>query len=361
MNLIPSLILALALFNNNHPGPKPNMWAKAADSAQLALNTQFWSATEQYYKQNNDGHTGYNYWWNAHALDVLVDGYIRTKDPAYTNRMNALLDGMYKKNGNTWTNKYFDDMEWMALACIRAYDATRDRKYKELAQRLWDHIKTGWTTDHGGGIMWQTGTPSAKNACSNGPAMIIAARLYKLNKKDEDLNWAKRIFQWQQAYLVDTSRGIVWDGFGNYKETGIYTYNMGTWVGGTLELYTITNDETYLQNAIKTAGYIINDRQRFSPDGILKGEGNGDGGLFKGIFIRYLVQLIRQGKLDRSTKTTYLQYLKANGERLLNNATYRPDFVFSTNWSTPPESPKMDCSIHLSATMLLEALAMVNK
>ena len=130
---------------------------------------------------------------------------------------------------------------------------------------------------------------------------------------------------------------------------------------GTLELYKITNDETYLQNAIKTTGYIINDRQRFSPDGILKGEGNGDGGLFKGIFIRYLVQLIQQGRLDRSTKTTYLQYLKANGERLLSNATYRPDFVFSTNWSTPPESPKMDCSIHLSATMLLEALATVSK
>jgi predicted alpha-1,6-mannanase (GH76 family) len=361
MNLFPTLLIVLGLFNYNHPGPKPNIWAKAADSAQLALNTQFWSATEQYYKQNNDGHTGYNYWWNAHALDVLVDGYLRTKDPAYTTRMNALLDGMYKKNGLTWMNKCFNDMEWMALACIRAYEATHDSKYKELAQRLWDYIKTGWTNDHGGGIMWQTAAPSVKNACSNGPAMIIAARLYKLNKKEEDLNWAKRICQWQQAYLVDTSRGIVWAGFGNYKETGIYTYNMGSWVGGTLELYKITNDETYLQNAIKTASYIINDRQRFSPGGILEGEGNGDGGLYKGIFIRYLVQLIQQGRLDRSTKTTWLQYLTANGERLLSNATYRPDFVFNTNWSTLPESPKMDCSIHLSATMLLESLAMVNK
>jgi predicted alpha-1,6-mannanase (GH76 family) len=184
--------------------------------------------------------------------------------------------------------------------------------------------------------------------------------LYKLNKNVDDLNWAKKIYNWQQATLIDTTRGLAYDGYGNTKENAIYTYNQGTWLGGALELYTITNDKQYLEAAIRNANYVINDTQRFSPNGVLKGEGSGDGGLFKGIFIRYFVQLILHGKLNSYTKALYLNYLKANGNSLLAKATLRPEYVFGSNWSTTPGSPKGDCSIHLSGTMLLEALALLN-
>jgi predicted alpha-1,6-mannanase (GH76 family) len=332
-------------------------WSKSADSAQQALTTQFWSTEEKYYKHDNDNNPAFDYWWNAHALDVLVDGFIRTKDQRYKTRMDELLTGMFKKNGNKWENNFYDDMEWLALACIRAYDATDDIKYKDLAQTLWTMIKTGWTDIHGGGIMWAKDHPNAKNACSNGPAIIIAARLYKWNKNKEDLNWAKKIYNWQRANLIDTSRGVVYDGYGNTKETAIYTYNQATWLGGALELYTITNDKQYLQVAIRNVNYVINDRQRFSPNGILKGENSGDGGLFKGIFIRYLAQLIVQGNLDSYTRSLYVKYLQANGESLLTKATLRPIYLFGTTWSSMPASSKMDCSIQLSGIMLLEALA----
>jgi predicted alpha-1,6-mannanase (GH76 family) len=255
-------------------------WAKWADSAQKALHTQYWSVDEKYYNQDNNGHKGFNYWWNAHALDVLVDGYNRTKAPQYLTQMDALLDGMYKKNGNKWTNNFYDDMEWMALACLRAYDATKDVKYKNLAELLWTAIKGGWTTVNGGGIMWEKNAPSSKNACSNGPAIIIACRLYKLNGNADDLDWAKKIYNWQRANLVEAARGVVWDGFGNTKESSIYTYNQGTWLGGALELYTITNDAQCLKDAVRNANYVINDLQKFSPNWILKGENTGDGGLF---------------------------------------------------------------------------------
>ena len=118
-------------------------WAKWADSSQNALNMQYWSVNEKYYNQDNNGHTGFNYWWNAHALDVLVDGYNRTRSPAYIAKMDALLDGMYKKNGNKWTNNFYDDMEWMALACLRAYDATGDIKYKKPCRTVVDSHQRG--------------------------------------------------------------------------------------------------------------------------------------------------------------------------------------------------------------------------
>ncbi|HUP13215.1 MAG TPA: glycoside hydrolase family 76 protein [Niastella sp.] len=360
MNFLQTILLTIAISCSLLSTAQRSNWSKAADSAQRALTTQFWSSEEKYYKHNNDNNPGFDYWWNAHALDVLVDGFLRTKDAAYTARMKALLTGMHKKNGNKWENNYYDDMEWLAIACIRAYEATKDATFKDLAQELWTMIKTGWSNVHGGGIMWAKDHPNSKNACANGPAIIIAARLYKLNKKPDDLNWAKKIYNWQLATLIDTSRGLAYDAYGNTNENAIYTYNQGTWLGGALELYTITKDKHYLQAAIRNANYVINDTKRFSPNGILKGENAGDGGLFKGIFIRYLAQLIVQGKPDSYTKALYVKYLRANGESLLAKATLRPEYLFGTNWISLPGSPKMDCSIQLSGIMLLEALALLN-
>jgi predicted alpha-1,6-mannanase (GH76 family) len=343
---------------NTPPDTQPVVydWAKAADSAQIALNSQFWSADEKYYNQNNDGHKGFNYWWNAHALDVLVDGYNRTKEAAYIAKINDLLDGMYKKNGNKWTNNFYDDMEWMALACLRAYNATNDIKYKDLAQSLWTTIKGGWTSVNGGGIMWEKNSPSSKNACSNGPAIILAVRLYKLNGNADDLAWAKRIYKWQRASLVEPARGVVWDGYGNYNENMILTYNQGTWLGGALELFTVTGDVQCLKDAMRIANYVMNDLDKFSPNGVLRGEGTGDGGLFKGIFIRYFTQLILLGNMDEYTRSLYLKYLSTNGESLLGKAVWRPEFVFHPNWSGLPSNGKLDCSVQLSGIMLLEAI-----
>jgi predicted alpha-1,6-mannanase (GH76 family) len=360
MNLVHTILLTIAIGCSLLSTAQKRNWSTSADSAQQALTTQFWSTQEKFFKHDNDNNPGFDYWWNAHALDVLVDGYIRTKDAAYTARMHELLTGMYKKNGDKWENNFYDDMEWLAIACIRAYEVTKDNRFKDLAQNLWTMIKTGWSDVHGGGIMWAKDHPNSKNSCANGPAIIIAARLYKLNKNEDDLNWAKKIYNWQLATLIDTARGLAYDSYGNTKETAIYTYNQGTWLGGALELYTITKDKQYLQAAIRNANYVINDTQRFSPNGILKGEGSGDGGLFKGIFIRYFVQLILHGRLDNYTKALYLKYLKNNGESLLTKATLRPDYVFGRSWSSMPASPKGDCSIQLSGIMLLEALALLN-
>lgn len=331
-------------------------FAKAADSAQKTLNSQFWSLGEKYYNQDNNGNKGFNYWWNAHALDVLVDGFNRTKDNAYALRMDSLMDGMYKKNGDKYTNNFYDDMEWMALACLRAYDATKNVKYKTTAELLWINIKAGWTSVNGGGIMWEKNSPASKNACSNGPAIILAARLYKLNATLADLDWAIKIYNWQRQSLVESARGLVWDGYNNFNETALYTYNQGTWLGGALELYTITNDQQCLKDAIRNANYIVNDLTKFSPQGILKGENSGDGGLFKGIFIRYFSQLIILGNLDNYTKATYVKYIKANGEKLLGKGTLYPEYVFNPDWAAKPVTAKLDCSVQLSGIMLLESI-----
>ena len=312
----------------------------------------------------------FDYWWNAHAADVLVDGYERTRNKAYIQQLDRLLNGMYKKNGNKWRNDYYDDMEWLALAMLRAYDVTRTPRYKALAEELWAMIKPGWTDVAGGGVMWMIRTPHSKNACSNGPAMIIAARMYRLNRQQEDLDFAKKIYAWELEHLVNPENGTVWDNMTekdgvrkvNTTPRMVFTYNHGTWLGGALELYTLTKDRSYLEQALRTATFVVNDTARFSPDGILKGEGHGgDAGLFKGIFIRYFTQLILQCNLDASTKTHFVQYLRNNGKSLLGKGIKRPEYLFETTWRQQPPGAQQDASIQLSGIMLFEALCRLDK
>ncbi|PST82890.1 glycosyl hydrolase family 76 [Pedobacter yulinensis] len=331
-------------------------WSAAADAGQNALMNEFYNTGANYFNQNNNGHTGFNYWWNAHALDVLVDAYVRTKDVKYKERMTALLQGCYVKNGNTYWNTFYDDMEWWALACLRAYDATGDLTYKTMARQYWTWIKVGWSDIKNGGIAWASGSKDSKNACSNAPAVIIACRLYQLDKQEDDLVWAKKIYTWLKTYVVDGSRGLVWDAHGNKNEDNIYTYNQGTWVGAGMELYRITKDRAYLDDAVRNVNYLINDGSKFSPRGVLKGENTGDGGLFKGIFIRYMAELTASGFLDSYTQMLYLDYLKLNGQSLFHRAVKAPENIFGHDWFSRPASKNADCSVQLSGVILFESL-----
>ncbi|MGS2738221.1 glycoside hydrolase family 76 protein [Sinomicrobium sp. M5D2P17] len=328
-------------------------WNEIAEESQKSLMREYWSS-QHYFNQDNDGHIGFNYWWNAHGMDVLVDAYLRSGNEEYLSRIDMLLEGCRARNGDTMWNTFYDDMEWMALACLRVYEASGNSRYKEIAKELWGYIKEGWSDIHHGGIAWASGSPNSKNACSNAPAAILAARLFQLDGIPEDLEWAKRIYTWFKEHLVDPSRGVVWDGYGNHNENNIYTYNQGTYIGASLELYEITKEESYLTEAVRNANYIINDRQKFSPKGILKGENTGDGGLFKGIFMRYFVELTKEPDLDDFTRETYLKYTDKNAVSLWTTATLMPDVLFGHTWAAMSSGQTMDCSVHLSGVMLLE-------
>ena len=286
-NVFNSYSLAMANYQQFAP-----LWGDIADKGHLGLDGIYWNVTGNYYNQalRADGtpHEGFNYWWHAHILDILIDAYIRTGDNAYKTKISTLCNGIYAKNGNKWAISFYDDMEWMGLSLLRAYEATGVTEYKDIAKYLWGVIKNGWTDDvKNGGIMWETGSPNSKNACSNGPAMILGARIYAMDGDTEDLAFTKKIYDWMAEYLVD-ERGVVWDAYGNFNESNVYTYNIGTWIGGCLELWRITGESKYKDAALKSATYTVSDTKRLSVDGILRSLDRGDGGLFGIIFMRYL-------------------------------------------------------------------------
>jgi len=335
-------------------------WPAIADTVEKSLD-YFWSASGKYYLSTNTSGDWAQYWPNAHALDVLVDAYLRNPSNAIKSQMNDLLTGVRAKNGNTFINFYYDDMEWMALACLRAYVATNDTRFKGVTDTLWNDIKQGWSDQLGGGIWWRKDNPS-KNAPSNLPAAILAARLYRNFNNAEDLQWAQKIYAWMRSTLYDNTNGLVYDNIdknGNKNTDWKFTYNQGTFIGAALELYKNTGSSQYLSDALQAADFTLNSGFLTS-NGILKDEGGGDGGLFKGVFVRYFTRLIVEATLDPSKKTGYVNFLRANGESLWSKGTNKGNLLFGSAWDKAPGS-STDLTIQLSGIMLVEALAELKK
>jgi predicted alpha-1,6-mannanase (GH76 family) len=345
-------------------GDKPSVkvdytYAKTADTLQDKTYATFLSANGNYFVQNNAGNTNYNYWPQAHTMDALTDAYLRTKNEVYKQRMKSLLNGTRITNGNKLQNEYYDDMEWLALSTLRAYEATNDADYLTAAGTLWTDIKTGVNSNQGGGIAWRKSQLDYKNTPANAPAIIFAARLYRLQKNEADLTLAKELYTWLKTTLVDPSSGIIWDGINGDHDGQIsknkFTYNQGVFIGAGLELYNVTGDASYLADAVRTATATIKDLD-ISPGGLLKSEGQGDGGLFKGILVRYLTLLTLKEDVAATDRDAYAKFLKYNAETLFVKGIGRPDYMISPDWKAKP-SGTTDLTTQISGVTMMEAAA----
>jgi len=338
--------------------PPTYNYSLLADSLQAATYNTFISADRNYYVQNNAGNTTFNYWPQAHMIDVLLDGYLRTKNALYTLRMKALLDGIKIENGGAYPNEFYDDMGWLANASLRAYNVNNDADYLTVAQTLYTEIKGGYNNTEGGGIAWQRSQLYYKNIPSTGNATILAARFYELQGNAADLTLAKNLYAWMKTTLV-TPGGVVYDGINRNQDGAIdyweFTYNQGLFIGSAVELYNCTKDASYLQDAILTANNLIAD-PNLTVNGILKSEGQGDGGLFKGVAVRYLTELVELTALDETDRTKYATFLQRNAQTLYYKGIARPSLMISPDWTVQP-SGSTDLTTQLSGVMLIEAAA----
>ncbi|MFC4596666.1 glycoside hydrolase family 76 protein [Cohnella hongkongensis] len=337
-------------------------WAARADLAQQALAERYWNAGIGMFDietpcPNGECNTIFHYWWMAHAVETLTDGLERTGDSRYAERLDALYEGLLRRNGGVWPNALYDDMEWMAIAWLRAYGATGTEKYKEAALLLWDDIKTGWNGHMGGGIAWQKSQLDYKNTPANAPAAILAARLHARFGDEADLGWAVKIYEWLKNNLVDPESGFVWDGINREGDGAIdkaweFTYCQGVFIGAALELYRATGDKGYLRDARRTAAAAVA-RLADPETGALPNEGNGDGGLFKGIFVRYLAQL---ALADPSRSGEPAKLIAGNADLLWSRGRDPQRTLFGPNWSEPPGGT-VELGTQLSGIILLEAAA----
>ncbi|MEK5255143.1 glycoside hydrolase family 76 protein [Paenibacillus sp. FSL F4-0125] len=338
-------------------------WKGRSEWLQNCLKHNYYDAetgimNQWYPREFNVTGENFYYWWQAHVIDILVDGYERSGDPAYSLRIKELSEHLQAYNGGTFRHNYYDDMEWTALALLRAYQATGYETYLDAVLDLWEDIKSAWNEHFGGGLAWKKDQLDYKNTPANAPAVILSARLYELFQKQEDLEWALRIYEWNKTYLVDPATGFVWDGMNRLGDGQIdfdweFTYCQGVFLGAGLELYKNTGDAHYLEDANRTANTCI-DRLCDPMNMMLPDEGIDDTGLFKGILIRYLVQFCREVPEAGRIR----EVIMANAQQLWEKGLDKQLGLCSPSWELKPELP-VQLSIQLSGLMLLEGAAVL--
>jgi predicted alpha-1,2-mannosidase len=362
-------------------------WQRMAEGMSRSLTTHFWGANFQgypdryYFNYGSDlsNMTTNHYWPQAHAMDVIVDAYIRTSNQYYLDFYPLWWQGAPKFNfsgrpEDRWWNVFVDDMDWIVLAQLRMFETTRDETYFTKAKQMYnDWIWTTWGPEDEapwhGGITWKTDARKSKNACSNGPSAIIAARIYTMFDQAKDpgnkskqayLDEAIKIYTWLRDNLYNPADGKVSD---NMNATGkisgaAYTYNQGTFIGAAHELYKITGNKQYLAEAVKAAGYVIDHMS--NNDGVPGNATSGDGGLFNGIFFRYFVKLINDPDLGYAVREKFHRYITNCATVMAEQGVNPETMLYGGNWRKAPASgDPVALTPQLSGCMLMEAMCIL--
>jgi predicted alpha-1,6-mannanase (GH76 family) len=291
-------------------------------------------------------HWHWNYWWQAHLLDTLIDAQLRAPSPERLALIRSFVRSVRLRNFGRWTNDFYDDIAWLGLALQRVSSLGID--VGPALAAIDTQLLSGWTPAAGGGIWWRRGD-EFKNAPANGPAAIFHARSGNLGR-------AREMTDWMSTTLVDPATGLVWDGI--RTDTGelvkhIYTYCQGVYLGACLEL-------SSMDNAARTVRAVA---EHCAPGGVIRGQSGGDGGLFAAILARYLALAARA--LPDPEASVARSLVLTSAEACWSGASSADDGpVFSAFWDRPappsplPEdAPERDMSVQVGGWMLLEAAA----
>jgi len=314
----------------------------------------------------------WNYWWQAHLLDCLVDAELRAPDEARRRLLERVVRGVRVRNLGRWTNAYYDDMAWLGLALDRANRLLGLGRSAAVAV-LVDRILGAWSAELGGGIPWRRGD-EFKNAPANGSAAIVLARTGFLDR-------AVATADWIDARLRDPSTGLIRDGArpdgqgGVRMETPIYTYNQGVVLGAEAELAVRSGSADVHRARVRRLVDAVFDR--LSVGGVLTGHAGGDSGLFTGILVRYLalvaVMLPGSDPADTRARERAAVLVRASADGAWANAAAPGgrvcagrDVCFGPDWSRPARPADRHgveryLSVQLSGWMLMEAAAALER
>lgn len=311
----------------------------------------------------------WNYWWQAHLLDCLVDAQIRDPQPHRRLRIAQQIRGHRWRNNGFWTNDYYDDMAWFALALERSgrlIDVARPKALTALSGQLLD----AWAPGDGGGIPWRK-QDRFFNAPANGPAGIFLARYGRLRRAQQTADWIDET-------LIDHATHLVFDGIeGGSLVRAQYTYCQGVVLGLETELALRADSPRHARRVHRLLAAVD---ERMAPDGVIVGQGGGDGGLFGGILARNLA-LVASGlpgdsAPDREARRTARRLVLDSAHAAWNNSAAVDGLpLFSAFWDRAAqvpapageraesidgtvrssETPERDLSVQLAGWMLMEA------
>jgi predicted alpha-1,6-mannanase (GH76 family) len=238
-------------------------------------------------------------------------------------------------------------------------------------KKLSEQFLNAWVPEDGGGIPWRK-QDQFFNAPANGPAAIF------LSRYDDRLRRAQQMADWIDETLIDPETHLVFDGIkAGSLVRAQYTYCQGVVIGLETELAARTKDADHAERVhrlVKAVG------ENMAPDGVIKGAGGGDGGLFNGILARYLALVVtalpQNGPADAEARDTARSVVLKSAESAWDNRQTVDDLpLFAAFWDRTAEIPtgagkeaqfvagavnaaaipERDLSVQLSGWMLMEA------
>lgn len=337
------------------------LWSARADVGQVSLDHYFGTGEPQllnntYPSERGDNKT-FNYWWLAHVIDVRLDAYERSGDRKWVEAAEAVCRNIFARNRGSFFNGFFDDMLWCGMAILRLYDATGKLLYLDDAKAIWEHVvKRGWNDQQGYSVAWRKHRQVYKNTPANGPFVIFSCRLAQHIPDPRYTRYAQTAYDWLTNNLVDRHSGFVADGInrkGRIDTQLRFTYNQGLYVGAAVELSHLSGNLHLLQQASRTALTAI---EELASNGLFRTEGDGDGGLFKGVYYRYAGLLLADLDPGSATALALGGFIRSSTDALWE-CSFRGDFLLAgDDWSKAP-SGKIAYTSQLSAIMALEVRA----
>jgi len=371
-------ISAVAIDNYGHRSPAvvvtatpaetsvPFTWAALADSCTYVLIEQFMDKSKGTFwstPKDISHESAYIYWQQAHAMDVVIYSYERIRETNeqlaaayrtyferwYANRANNYHYDSSDETG--FLNPFTDDMCWICLTLIHLTEATGDDKFAQTAKTVYDRyiITRAVTDDKGTGLPWNT-SQTDRNACTNSPGCLVAAKLYQRYGGENYLSDAKTLYE----YVINNT----YTSDGRVEEPPL-TYTQGTFGEACRRLYHITQESKYLDMAKQVINYAATS-DRCLRQGILRDEGSSmDQSIFKAVYIPYAVNLAldeASGSVGSNLKT----FLKNNAETLrkhLNRAAYPA--MYCSYWWGETWNPVYTASMgaQTSGASLMEGVA----
>jgi predicted alpha-1,6-mannanase (GH76 family) len=338
------------------PDPRAAEFHERADDLAATMMLRYWSALRT---ATND-----SYWTYANDWDVVLDAVERHGEARYLGAARMFYE---IQNARGWSRDFYDDENWMALTLMRAYDVLHDPQYLQRAVDLFLDIQSAWDETccgaQKGGIWWRT-LHDSKVTAINGGAIITAVRLYEHTKEASYLAFAKKVYAFWSANMVDPATGHVYDHIiaaGDVNTTWSFTYNEGVMIGAAVALASATGESSYLDAAHRFAAYMLAKESAQTPSGTILSDGKcgrpggDDGEQFKGIGARYLALLY---EADRS-HTEYRDFLVRSSDAIWNAARDPATGLVSCDWAGPYDANTNSVNSLSSAAMTVAVTARI--
>lgn len=257
--LIIFLFFAQIGFGQDYRQDALNLYQKVQDN--------YYDKEAKLYTNKNADNRKYSDLWGLCAM-VQVANEMEKAEPKkdYLTDVLRIIDLYYteKKSQGGYDSylvnlgggdRYYDDNQWIGITLMDGYKRTKNPAYLKKAVMIFDFMMMGFDEAAEGGLYWREVDKLTKNTCSNAPGIILALQLYEATKNKKYLKTGQSLYDWTNKRLR-SPEGIFYDNVvikTDSIDKRTYSYNSGAMIQSNVYFYEITKNIKYLKEAQKIA------------------------------------------------------------------------------------------------------------